>query len=481
MKRNHITAAIALVSLVTTILGPAALAGETAEIPAVPEVTTTLRETVPEPVQEAIAPVAEPAAEGEQEAHAAASSSGSVVDLDVMGEDALTVSESSSSAGQSQSGGSSSGGSSSKATLLSVLGQELWGAEANSEEGANEREGLLLEVTDQICSGTGGQLCVSLLYEERTSSKDDGNSEKKSVASVCAGGEQEQASHDCDGPVSLTVGYAGASAHEDENGSESSSDTAVLDACVGSEGHSASDTCDGPIGGRVAESHSDSASETDSPEEGDQSAESGAENSAAEVCAGGENAKTGMCDGVGAVVLHSESYSSANTQGGSKSEGLAQTVALEAEGEEQFSITEETEISVPPDCPEQSIVCLFLNTVESEAEAGKAGGSATAVVIEVGDGILGDTPIVGGTVDDSDSQVDLGSDTPDDVKDVFIEKPDRDGPAGANPPLVAAAPRPQVAPLPFTGSGTRGWIILALVLMGAGIMLKRRSDTALEH
>ena len=481
MRHNRIASAIAFVSLVTTILAPAALAGEAVEIPVVPEMTTTVTETAPEPVQEAVAPVTEPAAEAEEEAHATASSSGSVVDLDVLGEEALTVSESSSAAGQSQSGGSSSGGSSSKATLLSVLGQELWGAEANSEEGANEREGLLLEVTDQICSGSGGQLCVSVLYEERTSSKADGNSEEKSVASVCAGGEQEQASHDCDGPVSLTVGYAGASAHEDENGSESSSDTAVLDACVGSEAHSASDTCDGPIGGRVAESHSDSASETDSPDEGDQSAESGAENSAAEVCAGGEDAKSGMCDGVGAVVLHSESYSSANTQGGSKSEGLAQTVAIEAEGEEQFSITEETVIALPPDCPEQSIVCLFLNTVESGAEAGKAGGSATAVEIEVGDGILGDNPIAGGTVDDSDSQVDLGSDIPDNVKDVFIEKPDRDRPEGANPPQVAAAPRPQVLPLPFTGSPTMGWIVIALVLIAGGTLLKRRSDTALEH
>jgi hypothetical protein len=252
-----------------------------------------------------------------------------------------------------------------------------------------------------------------------------------------------------------------------------------VDACVGSEEHSASDTCDGPIGGRVAESHSDSASETDSPDEGDESAESGAENSGAEVCVGGESAKSGICDGVGAVILHSESYSYANTQGKSLSEGLAHIAALEAQGEEQFSLSQEGTVSLPPDCPTQSIICLFLNGVGSNAEAGKASGSATAVAAQVGKGIVGDTPIVDGTVDDSKSSVDLGQ--PDKVKGVRYNHHKHNTPGGAVGPFVAAAPAPRAAQLPFTGAGVARFLLLALALIGCGAALSIKPGATVEH
>jgi hypothetical protein len=476
MNLKATSAAVALFLLATLSVGPAALAADSVEVPVVGDQPAAAAEIAP-PVTTSDAPATAPeAAEKEEEAHAAASSSGSVLDLNLMGEEAVTLSESSSSAGQSQSGESSAGSAASHATLLSVMGQELWGADANSEEGVDEREGLLLDVTDQICAGSNGQLCVSLLYEERSSGK-DGNSEKKSIASVCAGGDQQAASHDCNGPVSLTVGYAGASAHEDEDGTESSSDTSLVDACVGSSEHSASDTCDGPVGGRVAESHSDSASETDSPDEGDQSAESSAENSGAEVCVGGEGAKTGVCDGLGAVILHSESHSFANTQGEAESEGLAHTAAVEAQGEETFSLSQEGELSVPPDCPTQSVICLFLNGVRSEAEAGKAGGGATAIAVELGNGILGEGSVLDGTVDDSNSNVEL----PDRVKGVRINAPDAPAPRGAIRPDFTSAPAPRAAQLPFTGSGVAAFLLLGLVAIIGGVALTRRFGVTVEH
>ena len=466
MSGKRTGAAIGISLLVTGLISPPAFARALDAPPSSElalESTWSEAETTAPPAVLSVTTVADQA----EESHATASSSGSVVDLDVLGQEALTVSESSSSAGQSSSGGSSSGSSSSKATLLSVLGHELWGAEADSKKGSNEREGLLLDVTDQICAGSGGQLCVGLLYEERKSSEKDGNSEEKSIASVCAGGDQNQASHDCDGPVSLTVGYAGASAHEDEDGTESSSDTSLVDACIGSGSHSVSDTCDGPVGARVAESHSDSSSKTDA-NGNDKSAESGAENSGAEVCVGGEDPESGMCDGVGTVVLHSESRSSANTQGESKNEGRAHLVAIEAEGEEQFAIDQEGDLSVPPECPPQSVVCLFLNSVASDAEAGKAGGRATAIAAEVGKGILGDSPILRGTVDDSNSGVELG----DRVKGTRFEQPKAPGRPGGGP-ITLGAPAPRAGLLPFTGFALPQLLTLGLMMLLLGKRLMR--------
>lgn len=168
-----------------------------------------------------------------------ASASGSTVEVRLGGREIATVGKTKARTGRD-------GGASSDATVLSLLGHEIIGSHSTAHGGhASAQTGLLLHA---LCQGTGGSLCVSLLYGYAESS-DDGNASSSeaytNVAGVCAGGDQNAPHEECDGPIDVTVAESRSSAEANRStGARSAQRSSTLaDACVG--GRNEAGTCDG--------------------------------------------------------------------------------------------------------------------------------------------------------------------------------------------------------------------------------------------
>lgn len=382
--------------------------------------------------------------------NAAAESTGSVVDAEVDGNNIVTVSKTSSSASAGSSGGASSAESGSDAVLLAVLGNELFGSHADSGSGTSGEDGLLLDVTNAVCDATGGSVCLSLLYSNSKSGST--NSQTSSILGLCVGGTQTSAADNCDGPLFLVVGFAGAGATGTSSVADTSADTAVADACVGSGSHEAAQSCDGLASVRAAEAHSSAASSTT---EG----AAGASNSTLDLCLGGETG-SGVCNGVGLVLLRSESTSSAAVGSTGQSEESASVVALEVGGEEVLAVDDQGAISLPSQCPAESLLCLSLNETDSTAGVGSVTGSAEAVGAEVlSEGPTGN-PLIGGSIDNARTSVGSAAPGP---------KPRGPGglPPGA-PDVGGPLGRGGGGGLPFTGSPTGMVAAMGMLVMVAG-------------
>lgn len=289
------------------------------------------------------------------ESTASASADGGVVEVRLFGREVVRAGGSRAEAGP--------GGSSSNATVLSVLGHELIGARSRSRNGSGTSEtGYLSE----SCAATNGVICLALLYGRASSSDDEGSS-------------------------------------------SASSDTALVSACVGGNQQRPDDHCDGPVGATVGESRSRASHDKRSGE-----SKSSQSNSGADVCIGGEDERSGRCDGVGAVLLSSSSRSGASPGKEPTSESAASLATIEAGGEKVVSIDQSADVSVPPGCPSGSVACLSLNQTRSSAASG---GSSRARVLgaevlpdEDGDGVLGAGAGESGTSASGDNAV-LGTRT----------------------------------------------------------------------
>jgi hypothetical protein len=344
-----------------------------------------------------------------------ASAWGQAVDVDVLGQDVLTISHSATSASESD-------GSSSDATVLAILGEEIFGAHAESNGSSNEAEtGQLME----SCEMSGGQICLGILY-----------------------------------------GYAYAA--EDGDSSEASSDTSVADVCLGGTNAERRPTeeCDGPVSAGVLESHSDSSANGDRAEASESS-------DGARLCLGGVN-EEGVCDGVGVRVLHSESSAYAERDD-SGSDGDSYVAGIEQGGSGTYLLTDEQHIDVPPDCPDAaSVICIGLNLGDSQADADGAGNTTTIIHVDVLPGQYEEGPVGVGDVGEVGTEVTPPGgpdDEPDQPDDVLPE-----GPLHRDP-----LPEPAPGVLPFTGAALGLFILIALGAIGAGSTLfafaRRRSDS----
>jgi hypothetical protein len=108
----------------------------------------------------------------------------------------------------------------------------------------------------------------------------------------------------------------------------------------------------------------------------------------ADACVGGEN-EDGVCQGVGATAIHSESTSTVNGNQ-AQTEESSYLANVQVGGMEFVVISDPTAITLPPGCPQgASLLCVFFNQGTEVASAGTAGSRQEALHVDVLPGVVG--------------------------------------------------------------------------------------------
>lgn len=314
------------------------------------------------------------------------------------------------------------GSSSADVTLLAIGGEEVVGAHSDSGGPTHDESDPLAD----LCAGSGGQVCVGLLFAEADST-------------------------------------------EDEDSSQAEAHGALLFACVSGGGNDpTTPECEGSgnaIGVGVATSDSTT---TKDKRTGDTEAEQ--QTDVADICLGGETA--GTCTGVGAEAAHAESKSTAtdpNRPG--TTERRSYVAGVEAGGQEFLLVEDPEAIAVPPGCPTEpgSIACVFLNQGESFIFTGGAASRQEAIDARVG--VSGEDIVLFGHVATAETFVrNTGPQCPPvcpELTEVEAERLGKRGPAAGAGVKAGRAD----AGLPFTGSSIiLGLVALGLMLSGGGLV-----------
>ena len=259
--------------------------------------------------------------------------SGGVADVQIDGNDAVTVAHTESTIEDDDS-------SSSDVTVLAVGGEEIVGAHSDSGRGPTRDT---QDPLAPLCEGSGGGICLGLLYADASSTETSSSSSASgnaALAFACLGGTQTDAGAECDGPVSAGV------AHSNSNIERNKSS------------------------GRTRAEHS---------------------NDLVDVCVGGADT-AGACSGIGAEAAHSESSSDSGEFGDRGStERDSYLLGVEANGERTEVVGDPSDLSVPPGCPEgNSLVCVYFNQGESFVFTNGAAGRQETIHLTVGpDLVLG--------------------------------------------------------------------------------------------
>ncbi|MFN2590605.1 MAG: hypothetical protein ABR518_07520 [Actinomycetota bacterium] len=226
-------------------------------------------------------------------------------------------------------------------TVLSLGGQEVIGAHSDSEG----EESATLDPFAPLCEGSGGAVCLGLLFADTNSS------------------------------TTATTAHSDAS-------------TAIAALCLGGTNPDPGTTCDGQVSASVA--RSSSTIDRDYPSNSETATQ---ETDLADACVGGEN-ETGACNGVGATAIHSESTSSVSDGQTGQTESSSYLANVQLGGQEFVVISDPTAITLPPNCPTPSLVCLFLNQGTETVGAGFAGSGQEAVHLGVLTGVVGGADFV---------------------------------------------------------------------------------------
>lgn len=285
---------------------------------------------------------------------------GEVAKVALGGQDVLDLARSEASIGDDDSAHSD-------ATLLALGGQEIIGAHAGSD-GSNESHAG--DPLAALCEGSGGQLCLRVLFADAYATSDDHGSDALSqtgVLDACLGGDSADPRAACSGPASVGVLTSRAHTHRDrtDGSTDSQSESAGADVCLAPDG----DTC-----------------------------------------------------GVGAEVLKSES--SASSDG--SSQGHSTLAELELGNQEVGSVDQPTTVDVQPNCAAPSAACVAANQGESTTGNGSASQSQDALDA----GVLPDT--AGGEVDLS--HTDASATQGNQVLGVQAEAPGNGGSGGPGMP-----------------------------------------------
>ena len=342
---------------------------------------------------------------------------GAVVSVDIAGEDAVDVG---STNAQVEDDGHSSG----DVTVLAIGGNEIAGAHSDSRSGPENDS---VAPFDALCEGSGGGVCVGLLFADTTSTESQGSSSAESDAALafaCIGGTQTDSDATCDGEVGAGVATSNSQVTQDNQTGDTTADqkTAVADACVGGE--------DGE----------------------------------------------GVCSGIGAEVLSAESSSQATSgDGPGQTSSSSCTADVQAGGSGNCLIEDSEALELPPGCPAgQSLLCLYVNQGEAFVFTGGAGSHQEAVHISVLAGALEDSDLVKAHFGDAETLATNAG--PADVSD---EQVGGGGPA----PEVSAGGAGLPPELAFTGAHALGLLAVMLLLTGAGtgmLALDRRRVTVVR-
>lgn len=234
------------------------------------------------------------------------------------------------------------GRSQSRVTVLGLLGDEIVGSSSSSDGENQSRE----NPTGAICEGTGGALCLNLLYHETSSTETEESLNafaQGGVLALCLGGSNAQAdaTYECTDAL-LTTGVAegAASAERDD------------------------------LGNTVAAST----------------------NETANLCLGGSD-EGGICEGLGLQVLHSESNSSA-VDGDFETDRNSYLVGIDEAGNRTEILSDPAGLALPPGCGGEgdegpALLCLFINQGESFIFSNGAASAQEALHLD----LLRNTPI----------------------------------------------------------------------------------------
>ncbi|MGH3778837.1 MAG: hypothetical protein ACRDRR_24390 [Pseudonocardiaceae bacterium] len=198
-------------------------------------------------------------------------------------------------------------------TVLGLGGDQIIGSSADSK--GNEKDGDNL--TAGLCEGTGGVICLSLLYHDVVATEDRDSSlaaARGGVLALCLGGDDDEdvtATYECDGLLSLGVAEGLGVAERDKE-----------------HGHTKAESA----------------------------------NELLNLCVGKRESLTESCDGLGLQAVHSDSESKSkepDTQRGSY------LLGIDSDGESSYLLDEPEAITLLDDCGDSAILCLFLNQGKS--------------------------------------------------------------------------------------------------------------------
>jgi hypothetical protein len=251
--------------------------------------------------------------------------SGSIAEVSLVGEDLIEV-------GQTSAEIDEDGTSQGDVTVLAIGGQEVIGAHSASEGPESDSENPL----GPLCEGSGGAVCLELLFADTNSTSSDTaahSDAQTSLAFVCVGGTNPNPGNRCNGPVGAGV---------------SNSNSTI--------------TRDRTTGGEVAHQETD----------------------VADVCLGGEAPITGTCQGLGVTALHSESTSTVDGDQNAETESSSYLAGVELAGQQFLIIADPTALALPPGCPPgASLLCVFLNQSAMTVSTGAAGSRQEALHVSV--------------------------------------------------------------------------------------------------
>ena len=211
-------------------------------------------------------------------------------------------------------------------SILALGGQEIAGAHADSNGTQHDSFEPLAPLTDPVCDDSGNQVCLRVLYADADAT-DDGttssSSSQSGVADVCLREEPGQTACTVEAGASNSEGEA--QRNQRTGRTTASSESSLADACAQP----------GPTG-----------------------------------CA------------VGVDLVRSEGQSDSGNSPGSASRD-SYVVAGDLGGEEVGRAEDPQTISLPPDCPAASLLCIFLNQGETYVGDGIAGHAQEALGVSV--------------------------------------------------------------------------------------------------
>jgi hypothetical protein len=243
--------------------------------------------------------------------------SGAVADIDLLKSDLLEITKYDATIEDDDEAHADS-------SVLGLGGDSIIGSSASSREG-DGRDGENL--TAGLCDGTGGVLCLSLLYHDVVAEEDDDSSlaaARGGVLALCLGGGED------DG---------------DDNGDDDGADV------------TATYECDGALSLGVAEGLG--IAERDK-KDGHTRAESA--NELLNLCLGKRESLTEACDGLGLQAVHSESDSESRKPDTHRASYL---IGIDSDGESSYLLDEPEALTLLDDCGDSAILCLFLNQGKS--------------------------------------------------------------------------------------------------------------------
>ncbi|MGH3933758.1 MAG: hypothetical protein ACRDS1_02030 [Pseudonocardiaceae bacterium] len=243
--------------------------------------------------------------------------SGSVLDLDLGGDDDNGIDEESIlEITKYDATIEDDGETHADSTVLGLGGERIVGSDASSKgENRDGDDGDLLD----LCDATGGVICLSLLYHDTIATEDRDASlaaARGGVLALCLLGDDDDvtATYECDGLLSLGVAEGLGVAERDNKHGHTKAESAneLLNLCIGQR------------------------------EE--------------------ENLTEG-CDGLGLQAVHSESESESKEPSTDRNSYL---IGIDTDGESSYLLDEPEAITLlEDDCGDSAILCLFLNQGKS--------------------------------------------------------------------------------------------------------------------